>query len=363
MYVLTSVAPSPFRSNPTRPWKPALLLRKRGLRHIRVRTITFQPARPECQNFAMVLGLTYAILAALGSGIGSAVEAFGVRRAAAGGKLAGDLGPLLREPVYFIGLTVDLLGFAFTVLALQILPLFLVQAVVASSVAVTALIVAATGRPLGRPGWIALCASLTGLVLLGLSSQAHDVPPLASGWHWLLLGLALPMAGCGALAMRVKGSWSAVLLAFTAGLTFTCVAVSARSLDLPEPAWRIVTEPSMWAIVVNGLLGTVLFALALQRGRVTVVAAVTFTTNTVLPALIGIFLLGDQVRSGYALVAIAGFLVSVGGAIALAQFAGPLPANPPASLQTAANTGGRTVSSPAPLPTGQRVIGADDPDM
>lgn len=80
----------------------------------------------------MLLGLTFAILASLGSGVGSAVEAFGVRRAAKG--KTGDLGPLLHEPIYFLGLTVDLLGFAFTVIALQILPLFLVQAVVASSV-------------------------------------------------------------------------------------------------------------------------------------------------------------------------------------------------------------------------------------
>jgi uncharacterized membrane protein len=119
---------------------------------------------------------------------------------------------------------------------------------------------------------------------------------------------------------------SAVLLAFVAGLAFTVVAVSARSLDPPDPVWRIVLDPAIWAIVVNGILGTVLFALALQRGRVTVVAAVTFTTNTVLPATIGIVFLGDQVRSGYALVATAGFLIAVSGAIALAQFAGPLPA-------------------------------------
>src|SRR6478752_1975916 len=159
----------------------------------------------------MLVGLTFAILASLGSGIGSAVEAFGVRRAATKGKPAGDLGPLLHEPIYFVGLTVDLLGFVFTVLALQILPLFLVQAVVASSVGVTALIVAISGRPLGRPAWVALGASLTGLILLSVSSQAHDVPPLASGWHWLLLGLALPLAGLGALATRITGSWSAVL--------------------------------------------------------------------------------------------------------------------------------------------------------
>jgi hypothetical protein len=103
----------------------------------------------------MLLGLTFAILASLGSGVGSAVEAFGVRKAAAKGKPAGDLGPLLHEPLYFVGLTVDLLGFVFTVIALQLLPLFMVQAVVASSVGVTALIVAASGKPLSRPAWIA----------------------------------------------------------------------------------------------------------------------------------------------------------------------------------------------------------------
>jgi drug/metabolite transporter (DMT)-like permease len=287
----------------------------------------------------MLLGLTFAILASLGSGVGSAVEAFGVRRAAAKSR-KGSLGALLHEPVYFIGLTVDLLGFVFTVIALQILPLFLVQAVVASSVGVTALIVAASGRTLGRPGGIALGASVTGLVLLSISSQAHDVPPLSTGWHWLLLGLALPLAGLGALATRISNNWSAVLLAFTAGLAFTCVAVSARSLDVPDPAWQILLMPAVWAIIVNGLLGTVLFALALQRGKVTVVAAVTFTTNTVLPSIIGIFLLGDQVRSGYALVATAGFLISVSGAIALAQFAGPLPAptHPNPSARRAADT-------------------------
>ena len=275
----------------------------------------------------MVLGLTFAILASLGSGIGSAVEAFGVRRAAASGKRPGDLGPLLHQPIYFAGLTVDLLGFVFSVIALQLLPLFLVQAIVASSVGVTAVIVAISGRPLGRPAWVALCASLGGLVLLAVSSQPHDGGTLAVGWQWLLLGMCLPLAGLGAFAMRLKGTWSAVLLAFAAGLSFACVAVSARCLDLPEPAWRVLLEPTIWSIVVNGILGTVLFALALQRGKVTVVAAVSFTTNTVLPAAIGILFLGDHVRSGYMAVATAGFLIAVSGAIALAQFSGPVPAD------------------------------------
>jgi hypothetical protein len=287
----------------------------------------------------MLLGLTFAILASLGSGIGSAVEALGIRRATAAGGRTGDLGPLLREPVYFAGLAIDLLGFVCTVIALQLLPLFLVQAVVASSVGVTALLVAASGRPLGRSGWIALGASVVGLLLLGISSKSADAPVLAIDWQWLLLGLVIPLSGLGFVANQMKGQTSAVLLAFTSGLAFTCVAVAARGLDVPDPFWKLLVTPGVWAIIGNGILGTVLFALALQRGRVTVVAAVTFTTETVLPSVIGIAFLGDQVRSGYALVATAGFLVAVSGAIALARFAGPLPPADPKPASATAQPG------------------------
>jgi hypothetical protein len=183
----------------------------------------------------MLIGLTLAALAALGSGAGSAIEALGVRRAAHRTRRPGDVGALLREPVYFFGLTVNLLGFAFTVLALQVLPLYLVQAVVASSVAVTAVIFAVIGRPLDRAGWVALGGSLCGLVLLGLSSQPHDVPPLDPVWYWLLLATSVPIAGLGWAAIRGAGTWSSVLLALGAGLAFSCVAVAARSLDVPEP--------------------------------------------------------------------------------------------------------------------------------
>ena len=280
----------------------------------------------------MVVGLTFAILAALGSGVGSAVEGLGVRRARAHGDRPGDMGPLLREPVYYAGLTVDLLGFVFTVLALQLLPLFLVQAVVASSVGVTAVIVALSGRSIGRAAWICLGASLVGLVLLAVSSEPHSGDSLPTAWDWVVFAMALPIAGVGYLGSRIRGRWAAPVLAFAAGLAFTCVAIAARSLDVPDPAWQILLEPTLWTIVITGILGTVLFAMGIQRGRVTVVAAVTFTTETVLPSIVGIVFMDDSVRSGFALVATAGFLVSVSGAIALARFTEPLPATAPAGL-------------------------------
>jgi drug/metabolite transporter (DMT)-like permease len=273
----------------------------------------------------MLTGLLIAALASIGSGLGSAIEALGVRRAADHSGQPGELGPLLRTPRYLGGLAVDLLGFVFTVMALQLLPLFLVQSIVAASVGVTAVFLAATGRPLGRSAWWALAASLVGLVMLGFSSAPHNGAVLAAGWQWVLLGSAVPLALFGLLVERAGGRASAPLLGLTAGLAFSGVAIAARGLDLPDPAWRLITLPAVWAIAVLGILGTIFFARGMQHGRVTVVAAVSFTTTTVLPSAIGLAFLGDQIRPGYQLLASAGFLIAVLSAIALARFAGPLP--------------------------------------
>lgn len=276
----------------------------------------------------MLTGLLIAALASIGSGLGSAIEALGVRRAADHSGRPGELGPLLRTPLYLGGLAVDLLGFIFTVMALQLLPLFLVQSIVAASVGVTAIFLAATGRPLGRSAWWALAASLVGLVMLGFSSAPHNGSVLTTGWQWVLLGSAVPLALFGLLVERTGGRATAPLLGLTAGLAFSGVSIAARGLDLPDPAWRLITLPAVWAIAVLGILGTIFFARGMQHGRVTVVAAVSFTTTTVLPSAIGLAFLGDQIRPGYQLLASAGFLIAVLSAIALARFAGPLPDQP-----------------------------------
>jgi uncharacterized membrane protein YedE/YeeE len=51
-----------------------------------------------------------------------------------------DLVNLRRQPVYFLGIAVDMLGFLLAAAALRQLPLFLVQSLLAFSVGVTATI-------------------------------------------------------------------------------------------------------------------------------------------------------------------------------------------------------------------------------
>lgn len=268
----------------------------------------------------MALGYLFAVVAALASGSGSILESLGVRRAGAYGGTSLDLVALRREWVYFVGLGVDVLGFVFAAAALHRLPLFLVQSALAFSVGVTATIAAFMGMRLAAAGWVALGVGAVGLILLGVSAEPGPARVLPPGWRWMLLGMAVPVAAIACYGKR-RGRWGAPVLAFGAGLGFGVVGISARTLDTPDSAWQLILDPAVWAIVLNGLIAAVAFAMALQKGGATAVTAIMFTTNTALSSLIGLAYLDDRIRTGFTAAAAAGLILAVTGAIGTAHYA------------------------------------------
>jgi drug/metabolite transporter (DMT)-like permease len=274
-----------------------------------------------CDTARVLIGYLLAVLGATGSGTGSVLESTAVRRSGAFGGSHDDLAKVARHPLYWTGVVIDIGGFLCAAFALRHLPLFLVQSVLACSVAVTAVISAAIGVRMARTGWFALVVAAAGLVLVGVSAapgRAHNLP---AGWRWILLAIALVVAAIGRYGDRVRPpALGVVTLAFGAGLGFAVVAVSARTVPAPNSIVELLGEPAVWAIVANGVVATAVFARALQLGSATAVSAVMFTTNTVLPSAIGLGLLGDRPRPGMVGVGAVGFLLAVAGAIAVAHF-------------------------------------------
>jgi len=266
----------------------------------------------------VVFGYVFAVLAALASGSGSVLESLGVRRASAYGGRSMDLVNLRGQPVYFLGIAVDILGFLLAAVALRQLPLFLVQSLLAFSVGVTATISAFMGARLAGAGWVALGVGAAGLVLLGVSADPGPARPLPPHWRWLLLAVAFPIA---AIAFHAHRRRAAPLLAFGAGLGFCVVGVSARTLKPPDVLWQLILEPSVWAILLNGLTAAALFAMALQKTGATANTAILFTTNAVLSSLVGLLYLDDRVRDGFAIAAVSGFICSSARAVGTAHYA------------------------------------------
>ncbi|HET7276749.1 MAG TPA: hypothetical protein VFJ22_01600 [Dermatophilaceae bacterium] len=290
----------------------------------------------------MSFGVLGALLAALAYGAATVFQALGVRRFA-GAPARPRVQRLWAGRLYAVGLALDGGGFLASVLALRTLPLFVVESALASSVAVTAVLstVVLRVRLSGRER-LALLGTAAGLVALAVSaSEGPAVHPDAVGL--LVLGAAVPVAAVLAVGWRLPhGSRLGVtLLSAAAGLGFGGVGVAARVLEMPDPWWRAAGNPLVIALVVHGVVAMAAYAVALERGRATTVAAVTFSVETLVPAAIGLAWLGDAVRPGpgWAVLAVLGFAATLGGSIALASYAEPAPlstASEPASGVTRA---------------------------
>lgn len=276
----------------------------------------------------MPTGLLGAFAAALCYGVGSVLQSLAASR----GARADGLDPrlvlrLLRSWPYVVGLGLDGVGFLLSIGALQTLPLFAVQAIVAGSLAVTAVVGASTLHlRLTAGDRAALVGVVAGLGLLG-ASAAEDRAVAASGtvgWGVLtasvLLGLLAIPAG------RLGGGPAAPVLGAVAGLGFGAVAVAARILPLhpataglSATATDLVGDPAAYGLLVAAGVALVAYATALQRGSVLAATAPLVVAETVVPALVGLLLLGDRARPGWGVAAVAGFVLAVSGALALSR--------------------------------------------
>ena len=268
----------------------------------------------------MLLALLAALGAAVAFGLAALLQAVAAREEPdAVGIDPRLLLHLLRRPPFVVALVLNLLGFALHLLALRSLPLFLAQAVVSSSVAVTAVASARVLKsPLGRPEVVAVVAVVAGLALLTATADEVGESATSGGARALLLLAVVVLVGLGVAAGRLSGAVGASVLGLAAGLGFAVVAISARVLPDLAPQ-RLLTEPAAYALVAGGAVGFLLYSVALQRAGVLTATSATVMGQTVAPALVGLVLLGDRVRDRAAPLVVLGLVLAVSGCAALAR--------------------------------------------
>jgi drug/metabolite transporter (DMT)-like permease len=273
----------------------------------------------------VVLGLTFAIGAAVCYGVATILQAAAVGDAeTVEGLGVASLARSVSGTRYVAGLALDLVGFVAAVAALRTLPLFVVQAAVASSVGVTALGARVVfGTRLSARERTALISLVVGLVLLGMAGRPEHATRLHEPGPMILLAAAAIIAIGSAAVARARGPRVGVVLAAGAGAAFGGVGIASRALVVPHHYVHLLRDPIAYAVVAHGAIAILLFAAALQRNHVTKVAAVTFAVETVVPAAIGLAFLGDHARRGFIGVAAIGFVVTVVASIALARHADP----------------------------------------
>jgi hypothetical protein len=238
-----------------------------------------------------------------------------------------SLSSLFRNWRWLAGFLVGLGGWGLYIVALRFAPISLVQATSAGGVGLLALLVRLGGGRLSRQDYLAVGASVAGLLLLGLSLPAGAGHAARIGWQpplvWalasaLLAGLA---AVSPARALRPgAGLAAAAGLLYSAGDVCTKAAVDG-------------TRPVL--LFVGLLLGChglafVSLQLSFQRGRALATAGVSTMLTNVLPILAGLIVFSEHLPGGVAgILRAVGFVGTVLGATLLAatgRWGAPSPA-------------------------------------
>src|SRR5260370_11745360 len=145
----------------------------------------------------MVGSLVAALVSALCYGVAAVMKAVAgggaSHRTAADGAAGTGVGPglivrMLRQGMFLASIGIDFVGFVAQLIALRRLPLFAVQAIMASNLAVTAVFAAWLMKArLSLREWLAVAGVVVGVGLLGSSAGAQGAAEVGSAFRLRLI--------------------------------------------------------------------------------------------------------------------------------------------------------------------------------
>ncbi|MEV4639705.1 hypothetical protein AB0J80_20340 [Actinoplanes sp. NPDC049548] len=264
----------------------------------------------------------------------------------------------MRHPLYLAGIGCDIFAWAGSMVALRELAVYVVEAVLAGSLAVTVVAARVILRSrLRRRDVAAVMVVVGALTVLAMSAgPQRDV----------IATTELRLGFCAAAAAVVLVGWGATrsgspgAVAALGGLCLGGAALTGRAL--PSAPMDIATEPLTAALLTFAVTGMMLYAHALQIGQVGPVTAVHWTAEVVAPSAVALLLLGDTVRSGWHLPAAVAGALTIGAAVVLATApatGAALHATPGTARPVAAGSGERVIwwgPPPIWIPPGRAAV-------
>ena len=265
----------------------------------------------------MILGLACALASAALFGVAAVVQAHGMRALPDGELgLLGFVRAAARSWPILAVVAAYLAGFVLHAVALVLLPLYLAQASISLSLPITAVVSAVWLKERLSPDrWVAVVAVIAGLVLVaaGAGAVEHTTSTatlVTLGAAWLLV-LAAGARLSLTLGAGVLGAWS--------GLGYAGSAITTRGLNADD---LLLSGVALVIVSALGLVAFWLYSVALGRTDVASSTAPLIVMQTCIPAVVGVVAFGDSVRDGWAIVVVAGLVVSLAGAIHLGRTPG-----------------------------------------
>jgi drug/metabolite transporter (DMT)-like permease len=279
----------------------------------------------------MKVALLLCVIAALGYGVAAVLQALGAHQAGAKGRIG--LIRTAQQPLFLLGVLLDLFSWVISRFALHTLPLFAVQTILAGSLAVTVLLArVALKSELRRTDQLAVAMTMAGLVLVGVAAGEDTAHGLTAS---LKVGVLIGVPAVAVAGVAIIKLARPTLLAVLAGVAFTGSALAARTVKTSDISARgVFSEPLLWAVLIYAVMALVFHAVALMQGNVGAVTSAMWATEVVVATVIGALLLDDHMRPGWQIPAIVGIGLTLIATVVLSRSPAQnlehrLPARPP----------------------------------
>ncbi|PSR70304.1 hypothetical protein C8258_00960 [Nocardia sp. MDA0666] len=274
-------------------------------------------------NQSLTHGLPAVVVAAALYGCAPVVQAAAARQTAPGGGLGlALLARLAVRPLWLLGLACEIGGFAAEAYAFSIAPATLVAPLLTLDM-VFLVVLARRGlgerlAAVGRYGIVAMVLG-TGLMAYAFAGESSLGSPASDGQMVLFAVVGAVAAGAGAVAgdlgSRTGRAWVAALgFGAAAGIAYGIATVATRqfglTFDVHDP-WRLLATPTPYVLAVCSLLAISLLQRGLQAGAAVLTFPVTSVVSSLVPVVLGITVLGDEVPGGRAGAAFAVALVAI----------------------------------------------------
>jgi multidrug transporter EmrE-like cation transporter len=227
----------------------------------------------------------------------------------------------VRDPLWLLGLVLQIVGYALYLTALRGAPLSVVHTALNGGVALFVLMaVVGLGERLRPFEWAGVGMVVVGLIVLGCSLT--DTAASGSAARGTLPFSLVLMALC-VLALAVdRAPRRAVGLSIATGLMLGLASVFAKALAGADSLAAAIWSQNLVLTLAANLLGFGLMQGALQAGRGVVVVPIFSTLSNTVPIIGGILLYGEWEASHgvTALLRPLAFVLAIGGAALLAGF-------------------------------------------
>ena len=280
----------------------------------------------------MFWALLAAVVSSAAYGVSTVMQAVATRRTAG---LA-----VIRQPLVLAAFAVDGLAWVLSLVALDMLPLFVVQAIIAASLVVVVVLARFVLGTRMRPVDVVAVATVVGaLVLVSLAGGEQPTVPAPPGFVTVMVVASVVLTALMAATYR---SGRPLVMAVIGGLGYSGAAIAARAATGSDGLWATIVQPLSVAIVLCAVAGAVAYLRALERGSVGTAAAVVSVLEVVVPGVVGIWVLGDRVRDGWEPAAAIGVALALAGCVVLARS----PANAAAEASAGESAADRRLSPP-----------------